>query len=226
MLRMPINRAASSRFVGACVFAGAVFLLAGCVENGDRATGASASTPLVQTVPIPPGPGVPMEPEVASVSPESLSENKKFSYRSDPYALSPIEVRFDLAQYAESFLMEMDWGTPGDLSLDQVSGVVRPVIVPVPRWRLSGIIIANGVLGLLDMGGKTITIRPGMRIPDTEWTVVSIDTQRAILRRDENRRPSEFAVNLAGSLPDSLPDLRGGGDGGRGGRGGPGLAPP
>ena len=231
MLRMPINGAGLHRFAGACVFASAVLVLAGCVSNEARGPRAkAASTVAPSNIPEPDisaVAGVPVSPAMPTVSPSSLSDGKMFVIRNDPFALSAVEVAFDGSQAAASLLTEMDWDTPGDLSLDTESDTPRFFVEPVPQWRLSGIIIANGVLALLDTGSETIPIRPGTEIPDTEWTVVSIDAERAILRRTGNKRPSEFAVNLQGPFPGNLPNLGGGGGGGGGrGDGGPGLAPP
>lgn len=235
MLRMPIFRAGTDRIAGACVLAGAVLMLSGCVQNGERAKPAVSIAPTsVQSVDIGDGPGIPMSPEFATVLPTSLGDGKIFVIRSDPFALSAIEANFDRAQSAESLLMAMDWDTPTTLSLDTEGGGPRIIVEPVPQWRLSGIIIANGVLGILEMGvgGDTIQIRPGTKIPGTEWTVVSIDSERAILRREGNKRPLEFAVNLQGPLPGSIPYVGGGGagddprGGGRRSGAGAGLAPP
>jgi hypothetical protein len=110
-----------------------------------------------------------------------------------------------------------------------------PVYEPVPNWRLSGVLIGSGVMALLDTGPTTYEIRPGMQIPGTEWRVVAIDSDRALLARDGNKLPKEFYVGLSGPITGDGVTVAGGGTGGnaggpaggggnpRGGRGGLGL---
>jgi len=92
-------------------------------------------------------------------------------------------------------------------------------MAPVPQgWRLSAILIGDGVGALLERApGDTIEIRPGQQIQGTEWTVVSIDEERAVLRRSADMRPSTFVVRLQSRGADFG---RGGGGGGNTGGGG------
>jgi hypothetical protein len=85
-------------------------------------------------------------------------------------------------------------------------------------------VVGDSVLALIDMGnGTTELIRPGQRIPGSEWTVVSIDEEKAILRRGGNRLPRQVTVRL--ELPP--PGFGGGGNTGGfpGGPTGPGGPP-
>ena len=76
-----------------------------------------------------------------------------------------------------------------------------PIIIePVPRWRLAGVVVGNGVIALLDTGSKVYDVRPGSVVPGTEWRVESIDQERAVLVRDSNKEPKRFEVGLQGPL--------------------------
>jgi hypothetical protein len=69
--------------------------------------------------------------------------------------------------------------------------VIIPVVEPQPYRRLSGIVVGDSVLALIVMGdgaGPQI-IRPGLRIPNSPWRVISIDEEQAVLRRDGDVLP-------------------------------------
>ncbi|MCW5939756.1 MAG: hypothetical protein KF884_00475 [Fimbriimonadaceae bacterium] len=137
-----------------------------------------------------------------------LASARNFGPRRDPFSLTGQELAFQKSQTTERLMTDM-----GTFSIFYQEPPPPPEETvaeePLPAWRLAGVIIADGAAALLDMGGRVIDIRPGMRIPDTEWRVVSIDTEKAVLRRPANRRPSTFVVPLVGRLP-------GGGGGGEG----------
>ncbi len=166
---------------------------------------------------------------------KSLVAIKGFSYRSEPFALLPVEASFERSQASERFVQQNNWSVQfeppveRDPSLDDQEE-------PQPYRRLAGIIVGDTVMAILIMeDGHAEIIRPGMMIPNTEWRVISIDEEKAVLRRAGNRRPRTITIPLEG-------DLRGaggaaprgganpgggtgggpvGGDGGeRGGRGG------
>lgn len=146
--------------------------------------------------------------------------------RTDPFALLPAEGKFETAQLAESVVENAG----GFSFIYEAPPVVdtTPVMEPQPYRRLAGILVADSVTALIDMGdGQPMQIvRPGQTIG--EWTVVSIDEDKAVLRRSGNKLPREIVVRLespdvtrgGGSTP---PPNQGGGNrgGGRGGRGGP-----
>ncbi|MEZ5163346.1 MAG: hypothetical protein R2688_06260 [Fimbriimonadaceae bacterium] len=49
-----------------------------------------------------------------------------------------------------------------------------PRIEPRPTWRLSGIVISEGVvMALLDRGSSVDLIRSGSPVPGTEWVCVA-----------------------------------------------------
>src|SRR5262249_11073777 len=136
---------------------------------------------------------------------------QSFAQRNDPFALMPEERRFESSQATERVL-----GESGSWRFDYEPPEVKdetPVTEPQPYRRLPGVIVGESVLALIDMGdGRPLEIiRPGQRIPNSEWTVVSIDEEKAILRRPGNKLPKEIVVRL-----ESPPFNPGGGGGGGG----------
>ena len=196
--------------IAVAAFAVSALLLVGCQENAARRPALSPSTaPPADQYDLSAETGVPMSPAAAAENMREWADTEDFAYRSDPFALLPEERTFDLDQHAERLISTNSWSLEITPTLDMDEDA-PPVLQPLPVWRLSGIIVSNGVLALLDMGGRTIEIRPGTRIPGTPWTVVSIDEERAILKRDDNVLPSEFAVELTGPMV----TIGGGGGGG------------
>lgn len=226
--------------------------LAGCLALGSLA---GCSVPEIGAA-APAAPTVTPEPPravagLAPVSAESggpldvknVAASRNFAVRgADPFALLPAEQAYENQQQAERFLLGQGgwsnlWEEPEDLFEP------APITVPLPNWRLAGIIIGDGVAALLDMGnGQVVDIRPGSRVPGTDWVVVSINTERALLRRTGPFLPKEFEVGLkgpvSGQATGGLPFGGGGGTpfgppggpagrfGGPGGPGGvPGLGP-
>lgn len=77
-----------------------------------------------------------------------------------------------------------------------------PVIETQPYRRLSGIIVGDSVMALIEMGnGQTEIIRPGMRIPNSPWRVKSIDSNKAVLERSGNVLPKQITVRLESPPP-------------------------
>jgi hypothetical protein len=155
----------------------------------------------------------------------SLARGKGFSSRVDPFALQPRERAFETDQLSER-VFSMGNGWRYDF-VPAVETVVVPVVEPQPYRRLAGVIVADSILALIDMGnGQMQLIRPGQVIDG--WTVVSIDSDKAILRRSGNRLPREVTVRLE-TAPSGGGFGPGGGGGGNGGGGGgtkPGLGNP
>lgn len=161
---------------------------------------------------------------------------QSFAPRNDPFALLAEERSFEAKQQSERVLSEsggwrFDYEEPAPTSDVEVQE-------PQPYRRLAGVIVGESVLALVDMGdGRLEIIRPGQRIPNSEWTVVSIDEDKAILRRPGNKLPRQIVVRLesppagfGGGAPQGGPAGPGGaGPGsmgpGRGGPAGPGMQP-
>jgi hypothetical protein len=170
------------------------------------------------------------------------TSSPRLGSRNDPFALSPAEKQFEQKQLAERFYSEAGGPFPASFEYKPEYVVTAPPIVePQPYRRLSGVVIGDSVLGLLEMGGgEVVLIRPGMSIPNTEWKVISIDETKAVLRRPGSRLPKEITVKLeaapagtapvggAGNagfgpggagMPGGFPGAPGGFPGGPGGRG-------
>lgn len=154
-----------------------------------------------------------------------LAKTKFFRTRRDAFALLPTEAKFERAQ--TSFRLLNDGGGFATMFTEpEMKEEAAPVVEPLPAWRLTGVIIGNGVVALLDMGNEVIDIRPGMKIPNSDWTVVSIDADRAVLRRPAGKLPTVFVVPLQGAPPKNLPAAGGNQGGTGGGTGGNNGGPP
>ncbi len=157
----------------------------------------------------------------------SVAQSRKVGIRGNPFRLTASESSFQLGQTAlrfadenGSFSNEYVITPPEDPNDDLVRG-------PIPQWRLSGIIVSErGVAALLEKDGEVVDIYPGADIPNSDWEVVSIDEEKAVLRRKSNTVPKEIEIRL-GSGPFTSgaatqgPGI-GGGGGSRGSVGGPG----
>jgi hypothetical protein len=165
--------------------------------------------------------GVPVAQSVDTTEvPKLVAMNQsQFSARSDPFSLMPAEKKFDMAQLSERVFSETGgFGTYFDTT-DSVNVKPLPVVEAQPYRRLSGVVIADAVLAIIEVEGQEPQIiRPGQMIPNTEWRVISIDEEKAVLRRAGNRLPRQVTVKL-----ESPPaQFGGGGNAGAGpGFGGP-----
>jgi hypothetical protein len=124
---------------------------------------------------------------------------RKYTPRTDPFALMPIEENYERRQQAERFLGEQ--GGFQSVLLDppdDTDTTVAPEVEPQPHRRLAGILYGESVLAIIDMGdGRALQIvRPGQKVPGSEWTVVSIDQEKAILHRGGRKLPHEVVVRL------------------------------
>ncbi len=153
------------------------------------------------------------------------ASNIRFGSRRDPFALLPKEKAFDVKQRNERELDSLGgftmFFTPPAPKPDE-----RETLEPPPAgFRLAGILQGNGIVALMTQAGQPAKeIRPGTRFND-EWVCVSIDAEKAVFRRLNNKRPSEWIVRLQG-----IADLGGAPSGGSGGGGasgpsGPGQGP-
>lgn len=125
----------------------------------------------------------------------NLVASRRFGSRPDPFALLPAELAFERSQRAERFLQESGgWSiryTPPEEETTQ------DTLEPQPYRRLAGVLVGDTVSAILIMeDGRAEIVRPGMRIPNSEWTVASIDETRAVLTRTGNRLPRQIVVNL------------------------------
>lgn len=170
--------------------------LAGCAGSGD--TGAT------MTPPPPPSKAGPVVIKAQAGMPIAAGDPTKFAQqifntpvpvRADPFSLMASEQAFEHQQLAQNLASQTSW----PLFYKPPAVVVsQPVVEPQPARRLAGIFIGDSITALIDMGdGKLIEIHPGQRIDKTEWMVVSIDSEKAVLRRVGSKKlPSEVIVRL------------------------------
>lgn len=217
-------------------------LLAGC-GGGSGTVTPSTTVPAVKPITF----KAPVDAGVPVAQPEGIDavQTSGRTYRDDLLLLG---VRYPYHQVASNAFnlrpSERDYdGVQAMERLNTVQGQFSiiyqapedktpiPIIEPQPYRRLSGIVIGEAVTALIEIGdGTTLLIRPGQKIPNTEWTVVSIDEEKAILRRGGNRLPKQIVVRLesapVGVGPNANPGGGNFGPGGPpGGFGGPGGPP-
>jgi hypothetical protein len=139
-----------------------------------------------------------------SMSPDRLkgliASTARYGYRSNPFALSSDELRFDELQASERFLSESGhFANSFELPEDKAEDVVTQE--EQPYRRISGIVIGDAVYAILEENGRSTIIRPGSKIPDTNWTVVAINRDGVTLRRSGNIQPNEITVRLEVAPP-------------------------
>lgn len=117
--------------------------------------------------------------------------------RPDPFALTAAERLFDEGQSSQR-LLGLAGGFQQEFTPPDDTVALAPVVEPQPYRRLSGVIIGDSVLALIEMGDgrPPEIIRPGMRIPNSPWRVISIDQDKAVLRRADNVLPRQIEVRL------------------------------
>lgn len=194
MIKKPMKR---NLWMVAALAAGVV--AAGCGGDDD-------STPVPTTTAVAPPPpefrpdvdaGVPVTPVNDPALISKLAASKLFISRSDPFALLSNERAFEVSQEAERLLASAGgWTVEYVPPPDPTGAEEQEVMEPQPYRRLSGIIVGDTVMAIVEMEDGTHIVRPGMRIPNTEWRVISIDEEKAILRRGGNRRPTQVIVRL------------------------------
>lgn len=133
-----------------------------------------------------------------------IAANRSWDHRADPFSLLAAERRFEQEQQLENILGQSGYSQYFELPDESAAEEGGPRPAPVPRWRLAGIVVSEGaIIALLDQGGgKVDTIIPGQYVEGTEWRCISIDTEKAVFRRDPSQyTPSIITVPLQGSIP-------------------------
>jgi hypothetical protein len=145
------------------------------------------------------------------------------SSRHNPFVLTKDETAYETSQNGARLFQQVN-GFSNEYKPEEQVDVV-PVLEQQPYRRLAGVVVGDSVLAIIDMGDgrEAQIIHPGEKIPDSEWTVVSIDQEKAILKRDGNKLPKEITVPLETARP-GTPGYGGNQNGAPGG--GPGFGPP
>ncbi len=190
----------------------AVSLLWGC-KGGGGATASAPTAPAPKPFVAPPirtagiDAGVPL---AASNDPsrwQNLISSHKYLPRPDPFALHPVEKGFEDRQEAERLVIAQGGFTQAFEPEAATPSEATETFEPQPARRLAGVLVGDSVLAIIEMGNgrPSEIVRPGQRVPGTEWTVVSIDPEKAVLRRGGNKLPHEVVVRLesrsAGAVP-------------------------
>jgi hypothetical protein len=178
---------------GLCAF-GAV----GCANEVDdpgmpRAFKAPTPNKTVVTAPA----GLPVNTAPGTVMVDLVQAARVVPPRPDPFSLQSPERLFETKQlnariaYTVSPFFE-------PLFTPKPDAVQIEIQEPQPYRRLAGVLVGDSVMAIIDMGdGRPMeVIRPGMQIPNSPWRVISIDEEKAVLRRSGNKRPKEIVVRL------------------------------
>ncbi|QYK52119.1 MAG: hypothetical protein KF824_07590 [Fimbriimonadaceae bacterium] len=152
-----------------------------------------------------------------------IAERRSWNRRGDAFSLLAAERTFEQQQQLENLLSQTGGFMMEHEPPDPNAVEAAPQRFPVPNWRLAGVVVSEGaIIALLDQGTRVDTIVPGQTVEGTEWRCISIDTEKAVFRRDPSRLPDEITVPLQGTLPGVIGGGNapaGGGNSGRGGRG-------
>lgn len=117
--------------------------------------------------------------------------------RPDPFALKAQEKAFEAEQGSERLLGELGGYRNEFAPTEPKEDAPLPTPEPQPYRRLAGVVVGDSVLALIDMGnGNTYLVHPGEKVPESEWTVASIDMDKAVLKRGGNLLPHEIVVRL------------------------------
>ena len=170
--------------------------------------------------------GIPLDPQTADPAQlKNLYASLDVRPRQDPFSLSPQEKAYDREQESERLVQQ--GGTMSTMYEPPLPPDDTPAAEePQPYRRVSGILVGDSVLAIIEMGeGSPVIVRPGQYVPNTPWFVVSIDEEKVVLRRTGNVNPKEITVRLE----QRPPGMGGGGAAGPGagaGQGGPGPGAP
>jgi hypothetical protein len=195
-------------------------VLAGCGDSG-VVPQVNASTKRAPSANFTPNvdAGWPVTP-AAGPTAKQLSASKAYVARPDPFALLSVERSYETKQLAERVFSES--GTFSVMITPPPERTAEESIVfeDQPYRRLAGVLVGDSVMAIIEMGDgqPPVIVRPGQMIPNSEWRVISIDEDKAVLRRAGRKMPREVTVRL-----ESRPF--GGGGGGGQGAGGPAGGP-
>lgn len=141
--------------------------------------------------------GVPVQnPGPASLVTALIQSYQPHS-RIDPWALTREEISFEAKERNARVFATTGNYFPA-VFVPQVERTTIVTQEPQPYRRLAGVLVGESVMAIIDMGdGRPMElIRPGMQIPNSPWRVISIDEEKAVLRRSGNKLPKEIVVRL------------------------------
>lgn len=197
--------------------------LVGCNDTADPVGAGGIAT--VKASDFKPDSRAGVEIAPGSVDPaamKTLVASRSFAARPDPFSLLAMERIYERSQQTERLVGEAGFSVMVDPPVERDPALDQQEEAQ-PYRRLAGVIVGDTVMAILMMeDGRAEIIRPGMMIPNTEWRVVSINEEYAVLRRAGNRRPNTITVPLEqdrGGFGGGAPQ-GGGGGGQRGGGGG------
>jgi len=213
----------------AFLISASALLMAGCgpsqiAPNDSAPEGTARGALLPPTSQVDAGVAVPPNADPKAWKMLVAASNSKFHARQNPFALDKQEQEYDQQQASERLA-----ATIGPFNTFTPEPEVAPTIQleQQPYRRLSGIVVGSSVVAILEQGQGTepLLIRPGMKVPP-DWTVVSIDQDKAVLRRSGNVLPHEIEVRLETPPPGyettTVPPAGGGNPNFPGAGGGPG----
>lgn len=219
-LRMLKNR--SWNRVGLPMASLAMLAAAGCHDVvGQSAAPQKQVFPTPEPVFIAAPAGLPVGPAPAD-SAYKLIHSQTTVTRPDAFRMHDFEEGYDIKARNEK-IVQTTGGSWPSFFVPKPEIVQVETVEPQPFRRLAGVLVGDSVMAIIDMGNNTPmqVIRPGMQVPNSPWKVVSIDEEKAILRRTGNKRPKEIIVRLQGpqvrSNPGNVtaPSNPGGGGGGQ-----------
>ncbi|MCG9895720.1 MAG: hypothetical protein MH204_09615 [Fimbriimonadaceae bacterium] len=174
-------------------------ILVGCAPEFPAVTAPEARAPADQTVEVTAEAGLPVTAD-ATLDVIKVAQTMDFGSRPNPFGLLAREVNFDRSQMAARLLNDGGGFITEYEEPDFTTAEPIPVRIPVPNWRLAGVLVGESVVALLDTGVQVIEIRPGTRIDGTNWIVIAIDEETATLRNTEDVLPKEITINLQSQL--------------------------
>jgi hypothetical protein len=203
--------------------------LVGCAPPEEPTSSTPSTPPKIEDIPLTSKAGVPVTSPTEPVAAKTITVGKSFVTRADPFALRPNERQFERNQETLRVFGDMGWTVQYTPPPEEQK---KPEDIPEPQpyRRLAGVVVGDSILALIDMGDGTLeVIRPGQAIPNSQWRVISIDSEKAILRRSGNQTPRQIIVRLesppggvGGGVQPGGGGFPGGGRPGAGFSGGPG----
>lgn len=195
-----MNMKGGQRFGLALVSAGAIALtLGGCkVTQVADVPPPQAFKPPKQQIPVPVAvAGLPQPQADPSIIRTVDVASYKVTPRPDPFALRSFEEQYETKENNER-VFATTGSFFGPVFIPKPESVQIEKIEPQPFRRLAGVLVGDSVMAIIDMGdGNPMqVIRPGMQIPNSPWRVVSIDAEKAVLRRSGFVKPNEVVVRL------------------------------